>query len=368
MNGAGASISAVTATAAASPASPAGPVVATTATAANDAATPGTDFAALLGIGADAAPASDASKGTDPTVPASKPASDDDLKADGSGTDKALPDWLQAIRESLSLVGAMFAPGPAAAADARPGKPTTTAQGKALTTPAMPARAATATRAGTATASLDIDVAAVAATTPDAGGEPELPTDAAAPTADRKFDALLTAMGDHGSATTLPSSASGVANAALAAMPTAATGAAPAAHPAAPPMTVPPDHPQFTADLGERIVWITDAGLSSARIELHPLDLGSVSVHVQMRGDEAQVSFAADNPATRALLQDSLPQLRELLSVQGLQLLRAQVDQKVGPTRSSDTAFSQSRDRDGRGAGTAPARRVTRLKLVDAYV
>src|SRR3546814_64695 len=137
---------------------------------------------------------------------------------------------------------------------------------------------------------------------------------------------------------------------------------------APPPMTVPPDHPDFTHDLGERIVWITDSGLSSARIDLHPLDLGRLSVHVHMHGDEAQVSFAADNPATRALLQDSLPQLRELMSVQGLQLLRAQVEQKVGASRSSDSAFSQSRERgDGRDGG-AVVRRVTKLKLVDAYV
>src|SRR3546814_4560424 len=94
-------------------------------------------------------------------------------------------------------------------------------------------------------------------------------------------------------------------------MPTA-TSTVPAAA-APPPMTVPPDHPDFTHDLGERIVWITDSGLSSARIDLHPLDLGRLSVHVHMHGDEAQVSFAADNPVTRALLQDSLPQLRELM-------------------------------------------------------
>jgi flagellar hook-length control protein FliK len=86
-----------------------------------------------------------------------------------------------------------------------------------------------------------------------------------------------------------------------------------------------------------------------------------------MRGDTAQVSFAADNPATRALLADSLPQLRELMSVQGLQLLRAQVEQRVGATRSSDTAFSQSRERgDGRD-GIAVVRRVTKLELLDAY-
>src|SRR3546814_16860544 len=128
-------------------------------------------------------------------------------------------------------------------------------------------------------------------------------------------------------------------------MPTA-TSTVPAAA-APPPMTVPPDHPDFTHDLGERIVWITDSGLSSARIDLHPLDLGRLSVHVHMHGDEAQVSFAADNPATRALLQDSLPQLRELMSVQGLQLLRAQVAQKDRKSGGTGKRVSVSVDLGG---------------------
>lgn len=133
----------------------------------------------------------------------------------------------------------------------------------------------------------------------------------------------------------------------------------------APAMTLPPDHPDFAEALGERIVWITDAGLSSARIEMNPQQLGAVSVNVQLKNDEAQVSFTADNPATRALLMQTMPQLRELFAGQGLQLMRSQVEQRSSSAREGSAAggFGAARGRDN-GLAT---QRVSRLQLVDAY-
>lgn len=346
-------------------ASPAAPAV-TAAPAANDADSASVDFATLLGIGTDVAAASDTDAGTTikPEIKADKADAGDDGKAQAAAAapaDSNLPDWLQAMRDSLSLIGAMFAPPPTTTADAKLSKPAAPAAPNQASAPPAAAKASAAAVSTKADSS-----AAITALTADMQADPALPTETTAPTADRRFDALLATMGEHETATLPLATGGNLASGTLLAMPTAATTTAPAA---VPPMTVPPDHPQFTHDLGERIVWITDAGLSSAKIELHPLDLGSISVHVKMSGDTAQVAFAADNPATRALLQDSLPQLRELMSVQGLQLLRAQVDQKVAATRSADTGFSQSGEREGGDSeGRMPLRRVTRLKLVDAYV
>lgn len=356
MNGAG--VSAPTPAAASS--SSAAPATTSGVAAANDEVGTGQSFAALLGSAADAGPTGDADVGADPKASTVSSDASDEVKDDkgaSAATDTALPDWLQAMRESLSLVGAMFAA--PATAEAQPAKLATALPAKPTAAPI-----ATGTSKSVAAAAATADSALLTVLTPDADGNFGLPTDTPAPNADLRFDTMLAVMGDHDAATVPLASTSGLASGALAAMPSAPASTAPAAPP---PMTVPPDHPEFAHDLGERIVWITDAGLSSAKIDLHPLDLGRLSVHVQMHGDEAQVSFAADNPATRALLQGSLPQLRELMSVQGLQLLRAQVEQKVGTTRSSDTAFSQARDRNDDGEAGAPVRRVTRLKLVDTY-
>jgi flagellar hook-length control protein FliK len=310
------------------------------------------DFLALLG----GAPAGDAASNADPLAPAdAAKAADDDGDPQAPDAARAeLPELLLALRQSLALIVGGSAP----TAPRDNGKPDGRANANRTAAPSSTANATSG----------DIADAALATATAVTDDNADTAADPAAPTVDRRFDAMLAAMTGHdASAAPATPAAAMLAPAANAAGVSSAT----ASPPAAPPMIVPPDHPQFIGDLGERIVWIADAGasggLTSAKIELHPLDLGSVSVHVQMRGDTAQVSFAADNPATRALLQDSLPQLRELMSVQGLQLLRAQVEQRVGATRASDTAFSQSRERgDGRD-GIAVVRRVTRLKLLDAY-
>jgi flagellar hook-length control protein FliK len=267
-----------------------------------------------------------------------------------------VPGLLLALRQCLALL----APGADTAAPDQTASPAT--GGKTIA--ATPGAAAMGADAPT-----QIDASDALPAAPTTTSTADDSADPGAPAADLRFDALLAAMADPRA----PPSADGSITAIVGTPATVladARATVSAAPLNVPPMTLPPDHPQFVDSLGERIVWIADAGLGrgvgSAKIELHPLDLGSISVHVRMQGDAAQVSFAADNPTARALLADSLPQLRELLSVQGLQLLRAQVEQRVGTARAADTAFPQGRaggTRDGQG----PQRRVTRLTLVDAY-
>src|SRR3546814_3933707 len=89
------------------------------------------------------------------------------------------------MRQSLSLVGAMFAT-PAAAADTKATKPVT-----ALPAKPTAATAATDTSKATTTATARTDPAAIAALTADAGGDPVLTAEPPAPTADLRFDAML---------------------------------------------------------------------------------------------------------------------------------------------------------------------------------
>ncbi len=143
--------------------------------------------------------------------------------------------------------------------------------------------------------------------------------------------------------------------------------------PPAPPVQAPlppaPGSPLSTAladwpqALGERIAWSVDGDLQDAVIELHPAELGSLTIRVETRGADAQVTLIAGTAAARDLLQQSLPQLRELMMGQGLNLARAQVERPT--TGSSSEAPASAR---GRNAGpTGSRRRISQLLLVDAY-
>jgi flagellar hook-length control protein FliK len=83
------------------------------------------------------------------------------------------------------------------------------------------------------------------------------------------------------------------------------------------------DTPAFAHQLGDRIGLMLRAGTGEARLILHPEALGTVSVSLKVRDSEAKVNFSAGTEAARAALEAALPQLKELLANQGVQLVAA---------------------------------------------
>lgn len=117
----------------------------------------------------------------------------------------------------------------------------------------------------------------------------------------------------------------------------------------------------FVGDLGEHIEWQLADGIGEARIELHPAELGALTVRIETQGDQARVHIVAAEAATRSLLNQAMPQLRELLAGSGMNLARSQVD-------SSDRRDGRSGERSHAQTATAGIRRrVTQVLLVDAY-
>jgi flagellar hook-length control protein FliK len=101
-----------------------------------------------------------------------------------------------------------------------------------------------------------------------------------------------------------------------------------------------PVHDARWADaLAHRLVLMARDGESVASLKLVPVDLGPLDIQISVRDGEASVHFGAAHQETRAVLESSMPRLRELLSAQGLQLANASVShQSAGqhrPERSS---------------------------------
>jgi len=91
--------------------------------------------------------------------------------------------------------------------------------------------------------------------------------------------------------------------------------------------------PRWAEEFGARIALLVNQRESVAAISLTPADLGPVDVNVTVRDSQATIHFGAAQAETRALLEASLPKLRELLAAQGFQLMDASVSQ--GFTRQS---------------------------------
>ena len=105
-----------------------------------------------------------------------------------------------------------------------------------------------------------------------------------------------------------------------------------------------PGEPAFVTDLAAEVRVMVEGGLQEAELSLHPAELGPIQVQLRVNGGSADISLVAANGFTRDGLAQALPELREMLASQGLQLGQAGVDA----------------GRDGRGSGDAPPRQENR--------
>jgi flagellar hook-length control protein FliK len=115
-----------------------------------------------------------------------------------------------------------------------------------------------------------------------------------------------------------------------------------------PAMTKPLSHPEWSKDLGERIVWMNSRAIPSAEIRLNPPHMGPISVRVDVADDQATVVFAAQHSAVRETLEASIPKLREMMGSQHLNLVEASVLQGSASDQGRSQAQNFAQTADGR--------------------
>ncbi len=153
-----------------------------------------------------------------------------------------------------------------------------------------------------------------------------------------------------------------------------ALGAAPAtplaaSAPAEARIAASPGSPDFPAQLGAQLSTFVREGVQHARLELHPVELGPVTVRIQLDGSQAQVNLSAERGDTRQALEQALPQLAGSLREAGLTLSGG------GVFEQPRQAPGESPTRDGRRSGPegradeplqpSPAPAVRRRGVVD---
>lgn len=90
--------------------------------------------------------------------------------------------------------------------------------------------------------------------------------------------------------------------------------------------------------LSSRVVWMATEGIQQAALRLNPANLGPVEVRLQVKNDQANVTFIAQNPATREALEQALPRLRESFAENGLDLAGADVSDQASHQAKEDEA------------------------------
>ena len=121
----------------------------------------------------------------------------------------------------------------------------------------------------------------------------------------------------------------------------------------------------WTEEVGAHVVWMAHQGVTDASLRLQPEHLGPLEVKISVHDSEASVWFGANAPATRAALEQALPQLKELFAAQGLTL----TDAGVSGESSRDAQYAPRA-----GASATDAQNATpvpvaapRRGLIDTY-
>jgi len=82
----------------------------------------------------------------------------------------------------------------------------------------------------------------------------------------------------------------------------------------------------WDAELGQKIVWLTNRQESRAELILTPPNMGKIEVTITMNGDQANALFVSASQSARDALENALPRLREILAEAGITLGQANVN------------------------------------------
>lgn len=166
-----------------------------------------------------------------------------------------------------------------------------------------------------------------------------------------------------------PSDAAALASGSLSSAPS------PTASSSAAPAPLPLHQPGFQQGLADRVVWMLNQQLPSAELRLNPAELGPLEVRVAVKDGEASVNFISAHGSVREAVQAALPQLRDMLAQQGIQLTQVNISQH-GPHHEHgqphDAHGSAGRrdpnGADGDGATETLVTTPQSIGLVDYYV
>lgn len=125
----------------------------------------------------------------------------------------------------------------------------------------------------------------------------------------------------------------------------------------------------FNQELARQVTWLTSQDVKQARIRVHPEDLGPVDLKISMTDDHVNVIFSAQHPGAVQALQQSLPQLGQMLAQHGLSLGHAEVGQHGGhsPSTHHHGGGGGTVDEVGDLAASSATVLVGTLNLLDAF-
>lgn len=97
-------------------------------------------------------------------------------------------------------------------------------------------------------------------------------------------------------------------------------------------------------ELATHVRVLRSSGGGEAKLQLHPAELGRMTISLTTEGNEARVTFIVDNTQAKQAVEASLPRLRDLLDGAGLNLTDAEVSERDSENSNSQSDNQPSQD------------------------
>ncbi|WP_430456122.1 flagellar hook-length control protein FliK [Rheinheimera sp.] len=124
--------------------------------------------------------------------------------------------------------------------------------------------------------------------------------------------------------------------------------------------------PTAAQQIKDRVMVQIQHKLQTAEVQLHPEELGSMQIKLNLQQDQLSVQFVVQQGVAKEALEQQMPKLRELLEQQGIALSEGQVEQ-----RQSRSQQEQHSARHGNHAGAESelaAVQTVQMKVSDRMV
>lgn len=129
---------------------------------------------------------------------------------------------------------------------------------------------------------------------------------------------------------------------------------------------------KWMSDFAGKIRIMTQSNFSVAELNLNPADLGAIEIRIQTLDEGALVNFFTSNSATKEIIDESLPRLRELLADSGISLQQSDVSDQREKQNVQREGISEWNS-DSEQHNTTPEivlnkQRTVSTSLIDHYV
>jgi flagellar hook-length control protein FliK len=100
-------------------------------------------------------------------------------------------------------------------------------------------------------------------------------------------------------------------------------------------------------EFNQKITWMATQHQQTAELHLNPPNLGPLDVVLKVSGDQATALFTSPHAAVREIVQQALPQLRDMLAGNGITLGNATVSDQSPKDQQAWQASQQQKGNRG---------------------